>query len=432
MRIYFTPFAATSQTQATVIALRHKLEERMSKTYIARFLDRATPPHIVTLILLAGLSALTMNVFLPSLPNMATYFRTEYWVLQMSVAVYLGVSAILQILVGPISDNLGRRPVILWGLALFVLATLGCIYAANATLFLVFRMCQAVIVTAMVLSRAIIRDVVPADQAASMIGYVTMGMAIVPMIGPMLGGMLDETFGWQSSFWLMAISGIVLFVICYFDQGETKQATGETLSAQFGHYPDLFASPRFWGYSIASGLSSGAFFAYLGGAPYVGTEIFHLSPSVLGFYFGAPALGYFVGNFLSGRYSVHVGINRMVLLGAITSTSATVLSLLVFGFGMGSPASFFGFMTFVGLGNGMTIPNATSGMLSVRPHLAGTASGLGGAIMIGVGAILSALAGVILTGSDSAMPVLWLMVASTVGGLMAALFVIKRAKAVGA
>lgn len=400
----------------------------MSDTYSARFLDRTTPPHIVTLILLAGISAMSMNVFLPSLPNMSLHFKTEYWVLQMSVAGYFAVNAILQIIVGPISDNLGRRPVVLWGLALFTIASVACIYAPNATMFLVFRMCQAVIVTAMVLSRAIVRDVVSAEKSASLIGYVAMGMAVVPMVSPMLGGVLDESFGWQASFWLMVISGILMFVICYFDQGETKSATGETLAQQFGHYPELFASPRFWGYSLASGLSSGAFFAYLGGAPYVGTEIFHLSPSVLGFYFGAPALGYFLGNFLSGRYSTRLGINRMVLYGAIISTAATVASLIVFALGFGSPAFFFGFMTFVGIGNGLTMPNATSGMLSVRPHLAGTASGLGGAILIGLGAIFSALAGLILSGKSSAMPVLWLMAITTIGGLIVALLVIRRTK----
>lgn len=404
----------------------------MRDTYSARLLDRATPPHIITLILLAGVAGLAMNVFLPSLPNMALHFETEYWVLQMSVAAYFAMNAVLQILIGPVSDNLGRRPVVLWGLLLFTVASIGCIYAPNATVFLMFRMCQAIIVTAMVLSRAIIRDVVSADKAASLIGYVTMGMAVVPMLGPMLGGLLDETFGWQASFWLMALSGFGMFVLCYFDQGETKRATGETLRQQFGHYPELFSSPRFWGYSIASGLTSGAFFAYLGGAPYVGTEIFKLSPAILGFYFGAPALGYFIGNFLSGRYSMRIGINSMVLYGTIIATIATVASLLVFSIGQGSPVSFFGFMTIVGIGNGLTIPNATSGMLSVRPHLAGTASGLGGAIMIGFGAILSALAGIILTGSDTALPVLWLMVASTLGGLISAIYVIHRAKAIGA
>ena len=207
----------------------------MRDTYSARFLDRATPPHIITLILLAGVAGLAMNVFLPSLPNMALHFETEYWVLQMSVAAYFAMNAVLQILIGPVSDNLGRRPVVLWGLLLFTVASIGCIYAPNATVFLMFRMCQAIIVTAMVLSRAIIRDVVSADKAASLIGYVTMGMAVVPMLGPMLGGLLDETFGWQASFWLMALSGFGMFVLCYFDQGETKRATGETLRQQFGH-----------------------------------------------------------------------------------------------------------------------------------------------------------------------------------------------------
>lgn len=402
----------------------------MSTAYPSRFLDARTPPHIITLILLAGLSALAMNVFLPSLPNMTAYFGTEYWVLQMSVAVYFAVTAVLQILVGPISDNLGRRPVILWGLALFILATIGCIYAPTATIFLMFRMCQAVIVTAMVLSRAIIRDVVSTDQAASMIGYVSMGMSVVPMLGPMIGGVLDETFGWQASFWLLALCGGALFALCWYDLGETKRATGETLTQQFGHYPELFASPRFWGYALASGLSSGAFFAYLGGAPFIGSEIFKLSPAELGVYFGTPALGYFFGNFLSGRYSTKLGINRMILFGAIAANIATMCSLVVFWLGAGSALSFFGLMTLVGLGNGMTIPNATSGLLSVRPHLAGTASGLGGAIMIGLGAVLSALAGAVLGDGSSAIPVLWLMVFSTLGGLVATLLVIARTRSI--
>ena len=92
-----------------------------------RFLDQTTPPHIVTLILLAGISALAMNVFLPSLPKMTAHFETEYRLMQLSVAIYLGVNAVLQILIGPVSDKFGRRPVILWGLGLFLVATMGCI-----------------------------------------------------------------------------------------------------------------------------------------------------------------------------------------------------------------------------------------------------------------------------------------------------------------
>lgn len=398
----------------------------MSYASKVRFLDRSTPPHIVTLILLAGLSALVMNIFLPSLPNMTAYFQTEYWLMQLSVAVYLAVNAVLQILIGPISDKMGRRPVILWGIGGFCVATLGCIYAPDIYTFLGFRMAQAVIVTAMVLSRAVVRDCVPQDQAASMIGYVTMGMAVVPMIGPAFGGVLDQYFGWQANFWLLLILGLALFWLTWSDLGETAKVSGLSLGQQFAQYPELLTSPRFWGYAIASGMSSGAFFAYLGGAPYVGTEVFGMTPAVLGFFFGAPAIGYFCGNFISGRFSARVGVNRMVFIGTLINCTGILLSMLVFWLGLGSEWTFFGFMTFVGLGNGMTIPNATAGMLSVRPHLAGTASGLGGAIMLGGGAGLSALAGALLVPGTGAWPLLWIMLATAICAIIAIQLVIWR------
>ena len=162
------------------------------------FLNRQTPPKIITLTLLAGLSALTMNIFLPSLPSMAAYFNAPYALMQLSVALYLALSAVLQILIGPISDRYGRRKTLLASLALFLLATVGTLLAATATQFLIFRMAQAVIASGMVLSRAVVRDMVSDAEAASMIGYVTMGMSLVPMIGPIIGGALDQAFGWQA------------------------------------------------------------------------------------------------------------------------------------------------------------------------------------------------------------------------------------------
>lgn len=398
----------------------------MADTSHIRFLDRRSPPHVSTLILLSGLSALAMNIFLPSLPGMTQYFETDYRVMQLSVAVYLGVNAVLQILIGPISDKFGRRPVILWGLGLFLLATVGCIFAPNAEIFLFFRMCQAVVAVALVLSRAAVRDMYPQDQAASMIGYVTMGMAIVPMVGPAIGGALDEVFGWQANFWMLFVLGAMCLSLVWADMGETARASGQSLVKQFQEYPELLTSPRFWGYAMAAAFTSGAFFAYLGGAPFVGSEVFDLSPAELGIYFGAPAIGYLLGNFISGRYSVRFGINRMILWGCIINAGGMAISLALFLSGHGSLNSFFGFMTLVGLGNGMTIPNATSGMLSVRAHLAGTASGLGGALMIGGGAALSALAGALLGPGTGALPLLWLMFITSALGVAAIRMVIWR------
>ncbi len=391
----------------------------MDKPTKVRFLDRSTPPHISTLILLAGVSAMVMNMFLPSLPNMTAYFETDYSVMQLSVALYLAVSAVMQTIIGPISDNLGRRRVLLWGIGLFMLATLGCIYAPNAEVFLVFRMSQAVIAVAMVLSRAVIRDLYDQDHSASMIGYVTMGMAVVPMVSPGLGGLLDEAFGWKSVFWFFfAIGGLMMWLV-YVDLGETAQKSSKSLIGQFKEYPELLKSPRFWGYSLAAAFCSGSFFAYLGGAPFVGTVVFGMGPSELGFYFGAPAIGYFLGNFLSGRYATTFGVNKLVLWGCIANATGTFASLMIFVAGLGTPLSFFGMMVFVGLGNGLVIPNATAGMLSVRPHLAGTASGLGGAIMIGGGAALSALAGLLLTPETGAFPLVGIMCTTGVCALLA-------------
>ncbi len=394
--------------------------------------DRRSPPHILTLIILAGMSACVMNMFLPSLPAMAAHFETDYAVMQLSVAIYLGFSAILQIFVGPLSDKFGRRPIVLWGLVIFMVATVGCIFAPSIEVFLTFRMMQAGIATSMVLSRAAVRDMYRQDQAASMIGYVTMGMAVVPMISPAIGGLLDELFGWQSVFWALFIMGGLTWLLAWTDMGETAIASHKSLTAQFGEYPELLRSPRFWGYAMAAGFSSGAFFAYLGGAPFVGQEVFGMSPATLGFFFGAPAVGYFAGNFLTGRYAVRFGINQMVLWGCIANATGSAISLLIFVSGYGTPASFFGMMTLVGLGNGLCIPNATAGMLSVRPHLAGTASGLGGAIMIGGGAGLSAWVGVLLTPETGAFPLLWMMLGTAILGLFAIGMVVRRERVLAA
>lgn len=391
----------------------------------------STPPHIATLIVVTSLSALTMNVFLPSLPRMAADFGTDYAVMQLSVSLYLAVNAALQLAIGPVSDMVGRRPVILWGIGLFLVATLGCILAPTAAIFLAFRMCQSVIVVALVVGRATIRDVHDSDQAASKIGYVTAGMAVVPMFGPAIGGLLDETLGWRASFWLLFGLGAAVLVLVAADYGETKRRSGLSLARQFRQYPELMRSPRFWGYAMSSGLNSGAFFAYLGGAPYIGKEVFGLSPAMLGIYFGTPALGYFFGNFLSGRFAMRAGINPMVLGGALICTAGLTLNMAWFAAGLGTAESFFAFMAIVGLGNGLVIPNGTAGAISVRPHLAATASGLSGALMLGLGAALSALSGALLGPGSSVWPLLSLMFATAALGLVSILAVIRRQRRLG-
>ena len=400
----------------------------MSGNHPIRFLDRSTPPHIATLILIAGLAALSLNIFLPSLPLMAAHFGVGYGVMQLSVSLYLAATAVLQVFVGPISDRYGRRPVMLVATAIFTLATFGAVLAPGFGIFLACRLLQAAIATGFVLSRAVVRDMVSQNEAASMIGYVTMGMSVVPMVGPVIGGALGEVFGWQSTFVLLGAGGLGLLALVWADQGETNVRRAGSMADQLARYPQLLRSQRFWGYCLASAFASGAFFAYLGGAPFAGSAVFHLTPARLGVYFGAPALGYMMGNFLSGRFSVRIGVDRMVLYGALLTTAGLGLLLVLGLAGIMGPGIFFGLVITVGLGNGILLPNANAGMLSVRPSLAGSAAGLGGAFTIGGGAALSALAGALLHHGTGPMPLILLMLASSALSIVSILWVMRRAR----
>jgi len=390
----------------------------MKKSERRTIFDRHTPPHIVTLTFLAAIPALSMTIFLPSLPNMTDWFQTSYQLMQLSVPAYLLVNALLHIVIGPLSDRYGRRTLVLWTVIIFLMATVGCMLAPTVEIFLLFRMLQSVIAGGLVLSRAIIRDIHPPAQAASMIGYVTMGMALAPMLGPMLGGTLDRLFGWQASFALLVFLGLVLLVLIVLDLGETAPGAYTSFLSQIRAYPELFRSRRFWAFSLASCFASGTFFAYLGGAPFVGSHVFRLSAAQVGFYFGMAAFGYMIGNYLSGRYSMRFGLNRMMLSGALTCMLGPLGALGCHLLGVGHPLGFFGFAILIGIGNGQLMPNAMAGMLSVRPHLAGTASGIGGAIMIGGGALLASLAGGLLTATTGPAPLILIMLASAVMALL--------------
>ncbi|KAA3529130.1 MFS transporter [Agrobacterium tumefaciens] len=384
----------------------------------ARFLDRTTPPHIITLVVIAGVAALCMNLFLPSLAAMALHFETDYAVMQFAVSGYLAATACLQLLIGPLSDLFGRRPVMLASIGMMIVATLVCMLAPDITVFMFGRVAQAAVVSGFVLARAIVRDMVPMEQAASMIGYVTMGMSVVPMVGPTVGGLLNDISGWQSSFALLALLGVGILVLAWFDLGETNHNRSASFSQQFHAWPELLRSPLFWGYALTSTFSSGMFFSFLGGAPFVGSVLYGLAPAMLGLQFFFMASGYMLGNFVSGRYASQIGITRMMLSGNVVAIAGIVAAIALIFTGAESPYAFFVPLALIGVGNGVTLPSANAGMVSVQAHLAGSASGLGGAMTIGGGAALSVLASSVLSKEDGTWPLLLVMLAT---GLVALL-----------
>lgn len=398
----------------------------------ALFFNRGTPPHIATLILLSGISALNMSVFLPSLSNMARHFDTSYGVMQLAVPLYLAATTLVQLIAGPLSDRYGRRPVLTISFAIFVVASAGCALAPDITTFLACRVIQAAVGTGMVLSRAIVRDLYDSDKAASMLGYVIMGMSVVPMFGPMLGGILDESFGWQATFVFLILCGLFMIIVVHFDLSETAAKAEGGLGAQLRATPELLRAQRFWAYVLTAGFTSGTYFALLGGASHVAGTLFDLSPKWAGIALGAPAIGYMVGNGISGRMAARAGIDRLILIGAAVTLAPLSLSLGLGLAGIQDPWIFFGLCTLLGLGNGLVMPNAMAGLLSVRPKLAGTASGIGGAIQIGSGAIIAAVTGFFLDRSATPLPLQAIMAGCALAALGTALWAWKRNRTLAA
>lgn len=395
-----------------------------------RYFDHSTPPHITTLVLIAALSSMTLTIFLASLPEMAQYFDVPYALIQLSITAYLGLTAITQIILGPISDRYGRRPVILISILLFIAASFGAVWSTSFEVFMSFRILQSVIVSGLVLSRTIVRDMVARENAASMIGYVTMGMALAPMLAPPLGGFLAEHFGWQSNFYFLILFGSFVFVVCWFDIGETNRTQMASFAKQIRAYPELLKSRRFWGYALTAGLTAGTFFAYLGGAPFVGSQIYGLSTAEIGSFLMLTPIGYMLGNGISGRFTNILGIYRMIVMGIMTTLLGMTASLMCVLAGWDHPLAFFMFTITIGLGNGLVLPSANAGMLDVRPDLAGSASGLGGALMTVGGAAFSALVGALLTVNSGPLPLVLCIILASVSGLCAALYTIRIEKQV--
>lgn len=382
-----------------------------------------TPPGMTTLVLLSGISVLSLNMFLPSLGHIAEEMQVSYGVANLSIAGYLVVTAILQVIIGPMSDRYGRRPVLLVSLALFTVASLGCYLAKDIQSFLAFRVLQGGVVSGMVLGRAAIRDMFPAQEAAARMGYVNMVMALAPMLGPLLGGVVDETLGWRMTFLLFTASGAGLLWLTYTDLGETNKHPSETFMQQFRAYPELFTSRRFWGYSFALTFSVGSFYLFIAGVPLVGARVFGLSPTAVGLGVGIISGGFMLGNFVSGRVAGRFSLSTMMIAGRLATVVGLVLGLGLLLAGFVYPAVVFGAGVFVGFGNGLTLPAGNAGAMSVRPRLAGSAAGLSGAMTVAGGAVLTTLAGAFAGGDNGAVVLLVLMLVTTLCGLASALYV---------
>jgi DHA1 family bicyclomycin/chloramphenicol resistance-like MFS transporter len=275
-----------------------------------------------------------------------------------------------------------------------------------------------------VLGRAIIRDGYDRERAAAMMGYVAMGFAVAPLIGPAIGGFVDDHFGWRASFGLLCALGGLATIAAFIYLPETNRAAApeQKRAGLLESFAVLIKVPAFLAYASASALATAVFFAFLGGTPFVASSILKLSGTEYGAYFGLAAFGYLIGNFLTARFTARFGIARVIIIGGFVGFAAAVLMAVAFAFGHITTFTLFAPIFIVGISNGLILPNAIAGGVSVRPDLAGAAAGLSGSLQIGVGAIATVVIGWAVAATESAFLLSVLMAVFAALGLAACLW----------
>jgi DHA1 family bicyclomycin/chloramphenicol resistance-like MFS transporter len=393
----------------------------------------AKPSFIALLIAVSAVSPLGINMYLPSMPGMARALGVDFTTIQLTLSLYLAAMAIGQLIIGPLSDRFGRRPILLIGLSVFVLGSLICLMAQNAGVLIFGRVVQAIGGCAgITLSRAIVRDLYRRDQVASMIGYVTMGMAVAPMVAPTIGGVLDTFYGWRASFAFLVLFGSLALLFASLQLSETNRSRGSVGDGDrlLQSYLALFRSRLFWGYSLATSFVSAMFFSFVAGAPYVMIEIMGRSPAEYGFYFALVPSGYILGNFVTARFAVTIGQNRMFLTGMAISLLGIGSMAAAFAAGLGHPLALFAPMFLIGVANGLVLPNGIAGAVSVKPDAAGAAAGLSGSLQIGFGALVAPIIGALL--STTVWPLIAIMAVCALLGIAAFGLVAGSGKSVSA
>jgi DHA1 family bicyclomycin/chloramphenicol resistance-like MFS transporter len=336
-------------------------------------------------------SQLATTIFLPGLPGIANDLQTSLSAAQMLLPAYLGAFAIAQLVVGPLSDAFGRRPVIIGGLSLFTLASLAAAWAPDIELLLAARAMQASGACAtMVVARAIIRDTSQGAAAARAMSALAIAMAVGPSAAPLIGGQLVTWFDWRATFYLTSlVSAATVFAVFHYLE-ETLPPNQRRTSGAGAHvvtYLRLFENPVFVGYSLTVAFASGAMQAFLTASPIVLIVQMDMSPAIYGVCVMAMPMFYMVGSFLAGRLTLWVPIDSIVLVGAIASAGGGLLQF-AFGLGIGgvdvTPLHVLGAFAISNLGTGLVLACCYAQALNtVTPPYAGAASALSGFIHMG-------------------------------------------------
>ena len=387
------------------------------------FNNKNIKPSIILLGSLAASGPMALSIHVQSIPAISADFDTTYAVAQLTVSIFLIVFATSQLFIGPLSDKIGRRPVIFGGLVLLGLASLGATFAPSIEILILARVLQALGGCAtLVVPRAIVQDIYEGNEAARMMALVAMIQSIAPLTAPIIGGVLDAIFGWRSIFAFLALFICLLGLWALVALKETRPLENDGNTARwsdiFARYGRLLSSRIYVGYTLAFAAGTSGFFGFLAVGPNLIIENMDLAPILFSVFLMLITLQFPAGNYVASKMTLFMSIDRTLLWGTLIGIGASIIFLIL------SPlTSLWAIllpMMLYAFSNGILFPNAMAGAASVDRRIAGTAASFTGFCQLGTGAIVALLISALPTNTVKpyAMTLLILSIAALAGVLI--------------
>lgn len=330
------------------------------------------------------LQPLSTDLYLASLPSMAADFGVAPAAVQHTLSLFVIGFGSAQLISGPLSDRYGRRPVLIGGLTLYLIASVACALAPSLALLVVARFAQAIgCCTGVVVARAIVRDAYEPAEGASVLAKSSSLLAMAPLLGPILGGYLQVAFGWRAAFVALTVAGLIVWIAALrrMRESHAQPDRDALLPGRLARsYLDVGRNPAFWAYALPGTLSYASIFAFISGTPFVLIRVLGVPIEHYGYYFAFGVIGYLGGTLLCRRMIVRIGMQRSLEIGTMIGLAGGLGFLaMVFG-GFGSAALVIGAQFVVMVAHGINFPCAQAGSLAPFPDKAGAAAGLFGFI----------------------------------------------------
>ncbi|HLT27922.1 MAG TPA: multidrug effflux MFS transporter [Zeimonas sp.] len=370
------------------------------------------------LFLLTGflsLQPLSTDLYLASLPSLRTHFDAPVSAVQLTLSAFLAGFALSQLLAGPLSDRFGRRPIAVAGLALYAGASVLGAAAPSLAVLVVARVAQALgVCCTVVCARAIVRDRYEAELGARVMSRALSWMGVVPIAGPVLGGLVQSAFGWRMNFLLLAASGLVLLGLTLRGLPETnrhRDPRATDLGPLLRNYARVASSRAFWAHALPVTGSYGALFCFISASSFLLIELFGISERGFGFVYALVTLGYLLGTVAVRRVLARLGLVGAIRLGATVAAIAGALMALLAAFDVQAPSAVLIPMGFVMASHGFIQPCCQIGAIDPFPRNAGAASALMGFAMLTIASLAGWLVGAWHDGTTR--PLAWAVAAST-------------------